>query len=371
MEKIKPSGSNRPLIVYVLLGDNPAPTLLDFALSASTCLPEADLVLLTNRPMNWKQFPGIVIAIPSAMRSNTIAKIEKRFPERVEQAGRYWIYTLERLFVLSLLKHYFETSRPVIHFESDVLSFVDYSIYKLLLSNCTKVSIPRYSPIDGIASILFAPTIQMLSDTLDLMALTLENSGKWINDMNLLGIALNSNLLQELPVDSSQSWRINESSQGTSKKQFLIFDGLALGQYLFGLDPVHTGGQAISGHINQFYPHPLSSLAWRISTINGHDRPMISLTLNSSEYFIANLHVHAKVSLESLNQQSSQWNRFIDEANETRSRVPHHVSKDVIWSKPISLRNRFRLAKENGTKWMLVQAILIILRRRTFKIKQN
>ena len=123
MNKTTPSGSKRPLIVYVLLGDNPAPTLLDFASSANNYLPEAELVLITNRPLNWAQFPGKVIAITPEFRLNVILNIERKFPQKVEQAGRYWIYTLERLFVLGLLKLYFETSRPVLHFESDVLSF--------------------------------------------------------------------------------------------------------------------------------------------------------------------------------------------------------------------------------------------------------
>jgi len=370
MNKITPSGSKRPLIVYVLLGDNLAPTLLDFASSASNYLPEAELVLLTNRPLNWAKFPGKVIALSPEFRLNVILNIEKKFPQKVEQAGRYWIYTLERLFVLGLLKLYFENSRPVIHFESDVLSFVDYSTYQLLLTNCSKVSIPRYSPIDGIASILFAPTIQVLSDTLDLMALTLDKSDKWISDMNLLGIALNSHLLQELPIDFARPWPINALSPGTYKKQFLIFDGSALGQYLFGLDPVHTGGQAISGYVNQFYSQSLSTVTWKISTIDDHKKNMVLISFNECDYFVANLHVHAKIPLEALHPNSSQWNRFIDEANGTLKRLPHHFSEDVIWSKPITLRNRYRLAKENGTKWMITQAILVILRKRNFKTKQ-
>lgn len=343
-----------PLIVYVQLGLNPSPTLIHFATISKHELPQADQVLITNTPTNWQDFPGKVIDCSSYPRNSSIAKLVKRFPEREQISGSYWVYTLERLFALKILSFVYPTDTPILHIESDCYSLVDSQIYNELLSRCKRVAVPRYSDTQGIASVLFAPTINELMSMLSAFAEIIDNSKTWLGDMNLLGIGLNSGLLDELPTRLADSWHI-EAADSENNQQKIIFDGLAIGQYLLGQDPYHTKGYAIAGHINEFYSDQIDQWSWSISSARPNQKPCLFAMKDDTAYRIANVHIHSKILVPSLEKDNQLWKGIIATANGTIQPVPIQMPDNQIHSGRISAINKFRFARRNGLAHMFRQ----------------
>ena len=158
---------NSPLLVFVQLGSNPSPVLLHSAEIALAQFNSAKAVLITNFPSEWASFPGLIIEYNvQANRHTSVQKLAKRFPEREEISGSYWIYTLERLFALEILSDHFSESTPVLHIESDNYSLIDQTVFDEMIARCFKVAAPRFSDSQGIASILFAPTLTDLKQAI-------------------------------------------------------------------------------------------------------------------------------------------------------------------------------------------------------------
>ena len=236
------------------LGSNPSPTLIHFATISQQELLQAKPVLITNDPASWHDFPGVVIDCTQFPRNDSITRLVKRFPEREQISGSYWVYTLERIFVLEILDKFYPPGTPILHIESDCYSLIDSQICGELLSRCNSVAVPRYSDTQGIASILFAPTISSLKLTLREFEKIIDNSKTWLGDMNLLGIGLNSGLLKELPTRLADGWNLAIAENGKTQQK-IVFDGLAIGQYLLG---------QVSHRRRRSKPYP-NGIRWRFS----------------------------------------------------------------------------------------------------------
>lgn len=276
---------NKPntLIVYVHLGPSKSNTIIPYSKIASKFLPEAQMVLITDKKNNWSHFPGTVIEYIKfdlakyAVKKSTIYQMKK-------VAHGYWFYSLERIFALKSLAKYFHENSNVIHLESDVLSFIDTDLLNSLKKNTSKTSVPRYSESRGIASILYSNSINQLNEDLTKLEKLLGSHKQWINDMEILGLALNSGILQELPTTIESSFKMDNSDR-------LIFDGAAIGQFLFGRDALHDGGSIISGYINPDSPIKLEAC----NIESEMDRIVISDTSSGASIRLANLHIHSKI----------------------------------------------------------------------------
>ena len=339
--------TTNPLIVYVQLGSNPSPTLFHFATISQRELPQAKTVLITNSPRSWQEFPGDVIDSTLYPRNDSITRLVKRFPEREQTAGSYWIYTLERLFVLEILNRFYPLETPILHVESDCYSLIDEQVYRELLSRCSKVAVPRYSKTLGISSVLFAPTLSLLLSTLGEFKKIIDNSKIWLGDMNLLGIGLNSGLLNELPTRLADGWDLAFAGSANNQQK-IIFDGLAIGQYLLGQDPYHTDGYAIAGHINEYFGDQIDMWNWSISSTHPDQRPYLFAINDEVAYRIANIHVHSKILVPPLEKDDQMWKAIIATANGTIQPVPKQMPDNQIHSGRISAMNKFRFARRNG-----------------------
>ena len=349
-----------PLIVYVQLGPNPSPTLIHFATISKRDSLHAKPVLITDTPTSWQDFPGDVIDCTLYPRNDSINRLVKRFPERDQISGSYWVFTLERLFVLEILNYLYPADTPILHIESDCYSLVDSQIYSELLTRCNRVAVPRYSDSQGIASVLFAPTISLLLSTLSAFEGIIDNSKIWLGDMNLLGIGLNSGLLNELPTRLADGWDlIIEDCEEIEQK--IVFDGLAIGQYLLGQDPYHTDGYAIAGHINEYFLDHIDKWSWSISSAKRDQRPYLFANDNKMTYRIANIHVHSKILVPPLENDDQTWKAIIATANGILQPVPLLMPDNQIHSRRISNLNKFRFARRNGLIHMLRQIFTKVL----------
>ena len=349
------------LLVFVQIGSNPSPTLLHFARIAHSQLPVAKLILITDFPSKWSDFPGRVIEYLPTQRNSSILKIVRRFPERNQVSGSYWIYTLERLFALEILSQHYPLDSPVLHVESDNYSFIDVTIFETLKQRCRKLSVPRYSESLGIASVLFAPTLIELNSAIRGFEKIVDNSKEWLGDMALLGAALNSGFVDELPTRLSDAWVI-DSALNENGFDKLLFDGLAIGQYLLGQDPHHTNGYAIPGHINECFADEIEEWRWKISEIESEVHYGLFAEHDHIDYRVANLHIHSKILVPLLDPLSLIWGTTVNTANGLSRPIPVLMPDYKIHSARISTLNKFRFARRNGWRHIMRESIKRITR---------
>jgi hypothetical protein len=153
--------------------------------------------------------------------------------------------------------------------------------------------------------------------------------------MELLGCALNLELAKEL-----------RSVPGTNREsagENLLFDGAAIGQYLLGVDPIHTSGSVVGGYQNSDYPIELSGLDWSIPNPG-----KLIIGYQGTKYDVLSIHAHSKENLGPPDMDNARWKQIISEAN-------LEVTREVILRDLInihqgnpSLCDRIRIARKNG-----------------------
>jgi hypothetical protein len=331
----------RTAITFVHLGRNNAPTLLNMALVAQENNEFAELYLITDAPELWTSFPGTLVSYSIAERSEKFHKFIKRNKELEGISGGYWLYTTERLFALRALKSVIHDDISVIHIESDVFSMLTSQVLNYLTSNFSKTAIPRYSQTRGIASVLFSPNLHVLLNDLDNLETLLFENSRINNDMDLLGLALETKTLDELP----SAVRVVDKKFSNQQDQFL-FDGLAIGQYLLGQDPLHTNGDILTGFVNPDFGFDLRSGMFEICTDNrnGHLRYIY----HGTSYTLANLHVHSKYLTPNIISNKDFWEKIIKSANGSNPITLGEKIPDLIHQSKISTRNKFRRARKIG-----------------------
>lgn len=336
----------QPTIVFVQLGRNPSPTLNHFARAATINSPGSDVLLITDHPDDHYRFPGTVLNYVRDLEFETLTILYKKFKERIELSGGYWIYTLERLFALMQLSK-LKVNSAIIHLESDVLISMTTEHFEKLSQMCRRTSVPRHSGDLGIASFLYAPSLQQLTTDLELLGKILDkhlsDSTDFLTDMQLLGLGLNESILQELPTLPNDAW-ILESGKENRK---LVFDGAAYGQYLFGQDPLHNHSMRVSGFQNLNFPLNLKNCCWSLhpSITPNHT---VAYDWDLSRIEIANIHVHSKEILEIPNTASLRWQRAIGEANGLIDREVSGPFPDVIHNRRLRFISQLRLSRQSG-----------------------
>ncbi|CAN2169595.1 hypothetical protein MCELANE86_00042 [Candidatus Nanopelagicaceae bacterium] len=334
-------GSKKVAIVFVQLGENPSPTLISSAKYAQITNPNSRLILITDQEKTWKAFPGEIISAGNSSKKQSKHIVRKAKYLR-SIAGGYWVNTYERIFALSLLDKILDLDTFIVHIESDVL-IQSETILKNALQDIKLqgIGVPRMNKEQGIASILVSPSYVELNKALSkLEKLATEFPDSCSTDMNLLGLALNSGIISELPVWKNQSEGVEEPDE------YFFFEGAAVGQYLFGLDPIHTSNTRISGYLNPEFPINLSSLRWAtegnsVYAYNGQER-----------YWFTNLHIHSKEILLTPLESPKRWSIAISEANLEIPRTPTLNIPEVIHSSGYSLLAKLEIFVREKSKSM-------------------
>jgi hypothetical protein len=323
--------------IFVQLGENPAPILNDMANFALSNLPRSEAILVTDNPALWKDFPGIKIQYSSSDRSDIFLEFIKRNRELSRISGGYWLFTLERILSLKVAAKSLSANVPVVHLESDVFSMLDEDVLEYLINEHERSAVPRYSETQGIASIMFSPSIsQLCSDVKELEKLLTLN--QFIdNDMTLLGEALNTGAFDQLP----------SSPIDAPRHKAIVFDGAAYGQFIFGQDPLHNNGFRKSGYINPSFKVNLQEVKFELSN-NSSNGSIISVHWNGSSYRLVNLHIHSKENIQNIDSHEDYWNRVLGDVNAGVCRVGEIEIIDVIHSRPIKIIDKYRRARKVG-----------------------
>lgn len=329
------------VFIFVHIGQNPSPSLKSMAQVAKAMIENARIILITDFPQSWTEFPGEVLEYKERNRHEFILKFASRYPELEGIAGGYWLYTLERLFALTIAYDAIPAETAFVHLESDVALLMNQDDFELLVEKSKRTACPRHSEKRGIASVFFVPNQSELELTLEYFTKILNGPKGPTNDMDLLGMCLNSNLLDELPTKPWDAW---QNIQG----EYLVFDGAAYGQYLFGQDPFHTDGRRISGFVNPDFPINLEKTKWAIEEQDNLRSPGLTYNFEGQQIRVLNLHVHSKISLLSPSMSDSDWYKAINEANGSIARIADPYQQNKIHTGKISTINRFRLARRRG-----------------------
>ncbi len=341
----------RPVVAFVHLGGNPSPTLLSMANAVKTRVNEVRVFLVTDFPNNWDEFPGEIVEYDPAQRSSFILKFIKKYPELKSMAGGYWLYALERLFALKSIYSILPSDSHFVHLESDVLSLLNEADFELMAKKVQRVACPRFSDERGVASIFFVPSQREFDKAIESFIQILNGPSSPTNDMDLLGICLNNNIIDELPSLPKDAW---ENSQG----ERLVFDGAAYGQYLFGQDPFHTDGKRISGFQNPDFGINLQQAKWSIVEPHEGGASHLLFSFKENEYRVLNLHIHSKLSLTSPSFNSRRWVVAIHEANGEIERLSDPYEPNHIHTLKVSILNRIRIASRKGLVRTLYYAVV-------------
>jgi hypothetical protein len=225
-----------------------------------------------------------------------------------------------------------------LHIESDVLINSDEQTLVAAAQKIQKTSTVRYSRDSGIASILISPSLSQLQLDLERLERVLISKPSTYSDMSLLGDALNEGIFAELPRYPESDW----ATVGRPST-FAIFDGAAIGQYLFGLDPIHTGHHQISGYLNPNFELPLNNCSWRIQRADGGSKQQVVFTYENTHLVPLCIHMHSKILIQAPDSEDPEWQRFISEANGRVERKPGPFQENDIHLEELSLTNRIRL----------------------------
>jgi hypothetical protein len=349
------------ILVYVQLGKNPSPTLQHYSKVNFKVISNSVSVLITDNPIEHSDFPGKIISYSGQYAGPGIRKYLSSNKAYSNIAGGYWRFTMERLFsLLALLDHY-PMETPVIHIESDVLLLLNDDVLNSLKLSVHKTSVPRYSSEDGIASVMFAPSLRKLSSDITALDELLYRNIKTRSDMSLLGLGLKEGILDELPSSPDKAINVIDNIDMQGKRY--VFDGLAYGQYLFGQDPVHTSNKRISGFINKEFPINLSKLKWKLTTNSNSMTPYF--VENGIEYHLATLHMHSKLEIDP--QDSGMWEICLQEANGEVDRILGPYVPDLIHTIKSSYIDRIRILVQRG----VTKSILLGFKRRIIGVKEK
>jgi hypothetical protein len=345
------------LIVYVQLGGNPSPTLRHYSKINSRSILDSKSVLITDNPTEHVDFPGDVISYTGEKSLEGFIKYTKRNQAYSNVAGGYWRFTMERLFALKILDEQYAENCPVLHLESDVLLLLDNTTLEKIKQKILITSVPRFSSSDGIASILFAPSIRQLGQDLLKLDSILADNLDVSSDMELLGLGLKHGVFGELPSHPRDALVV-DVGDGQSTIH-VVFDGAAYGQYLFGLDPVHTSNRVISGYLNPNFRLNLSQAHWSIKRRKDLLRP--SFSWENRVYEVVNIHMHSKLLIDP--SSSLMWDNILDEANGLSIRTAGPIVEDLIHTIPSRYIDRIRLIRRRGLRQSIYNRVIRGLRK--------
>jgi len=200
----------------------------------------------------------------------------------------FWYFTTYRLFMMYVVMRRLRLTN-VFHIENDVVTYYPFDmILKKLKRDRVYLPFDRYQR--NILSVFFIPTVEIFE-------MLLQKYNTSVIDMTGFAILkkLYPNQVENLPIGCPEV-DFNPEQRFVCN-QFdvfnMIFDGIALGQYLGGIDPRNTDTKDTVGFINETccILYNRYSFHWSRDP-SGYKRPFMKV---GNRYVpIFNLHIHSK-----------------------------------------------------------------------------
>ena len=188
--------------------------------------------------------------------------------------------TASRFFILAnyakqkKLKSFF-------HIENDIALFSNLiSEQKILYTTGSNIAIVMDSPNRGVASIMWMKDHKIVEEFADYIY----NHNSYTDMQNLAYFFKARSDVVNLPIIHNDKYNNEIQYNNLFHKFNSVFDGAALGQYLFGIDPMNCNNQDTKGFINEtnIFNSSIYNFTWK------NKQPYIDGVK------IANLHMHCK-----------------------------------------------------------------------------
>ena len=210
-----------------------------------------------------------------------------------EFRGGYWALKSDRFFYL----YEFMRSRNidnVLHLDNGVLIYYNVDNYlAMLIPDKTKIYLPFDTFSRNIAGIMFIPNHTMFKTVLDNYDLAKNDMENFAIIQSQTGLIDNFPIFINDPNGSPENQFVTKNSE-----QFcnFIFDAIAMGQYLGGVDPQTTPGDT-TGFVNETCIIKYDQYDFIWNAINNNKCPFVGLTDSLGthrSYPIFNLHIQCK-----------------------------------------------------------------------------
>ncbi len=314
-------------IVYVHLGDKPAPHLINSVRQSRRVAKSADIhaILTRNTAMAAAATDAGASIVYADDLSPTASHLSymKSVRRRLGKMRGFWRFATERFFFIEEFMIKFGLT-SALHLESDNLIFFDPAeVEETLRSLYPGMAAPFWNDTLCIPGVVYVADRAALADLTAYLArrvagerqnlarwyrpwfLTRVRMGRVLNDMNMLAAFRSEhgpdklNNLPMVPPDYDvENTRVPHSydySYGFGELR-MVFDGLAIGPALGGLDPAHHTVAAGEQHVRE--NSYVDGKAFGYERLNLRDHTAIPyLTFRDHPVRLASVHNHAKAQI--------------------------------------------------------------------------
>jgi hypothetical protein len=194
----------------------------------------------------------------------------------------FWLYTFERLLYLKDIHEKIGGDIPILHIEGDLLLLPSFSLEMI---QCKSLKWFRHNTTEDVASLVYLPNLE---------------ATEWLHER-----LLDEALLDPFVTDMSALFRIRMknpdrvetiSDMFSSPSEEQVFDGLAFGQWLTGMDPRNTYGFQILHENGDFVSYSNSSLdtLMRKTKVFISEDNFLCLKRDKTNLIVHSLHIHSK-----------------------------------------------------------------------------
>lgn len=286
---------------------------------AAQALPEFDTILISDRA----KLPAIrdVIVLPAQefSRSESRAQIDSSLSRMgIDPNWRdgYWRKVFLRFDLVDAFMRRVDRGHIAIQLESDILSSLSLPIItEALEQRSSPCLMPFIDSQTGGPGLIIAKSPTGLSAVCAFVIDALK-SGISASDMTALALARDSGFVTALPSDAQDS-RLNLSitSEGLEHAARIVFDAAATGQYLFGVDARNNKGRIQPGYLEtRGGLDPGVWTNWRVVDC-GDGRSRVACSTDSGTAVFANIHIHAKVTVDGPSSKDPVWGKALRVAN--------------------------------------------------------
>jgi len=253
-----------------------------------------------------KTLPVIFIAVESLSKSSSHQLFLRRNHLDKNFLRGFWLYTTERFFYLYELMKKFEL-KDVVHVENDIMIYFDLKeALPVFQKNYSNQIAATFDNDDRcIAGFLYISNLEPIKALTNFIAQRIHLGG---NDMELLSQFKNAHFqtamdylpilmpayAQDHPLESLSHHRTSTPERFSNHfDEFQsIFDAAALGQYLGGVDPIHTSQPTI-GFVNESALFNVADFQFEW-VLDNQGRAVPYALYKDQKYRINNLHIHSK-----------------------------------------------------------------------------
>jgi hypothetical protein len=268
-------------LVFAHFGSKIPFYLRDNLIRMGSFFPHHELTLITDTEISSPLKSNLNIKL--IQRGATWKAIESRLNHPREFRNNFWFTSLIRLVEVAAFS--IERNKPILHVESDVIIARDFP-FKELEMNGKLIALPRFNQELAISSTLFLRDARAGQILMNACIRSVEHDAS-TTDMHILGQLFASHPNEIYQLESGLGFFRPARSEPING----VFDGLEIGQYLFGEDARNNRGVRYIRRKNPYGVLDVSKMSFEFD--KARDFPNLKDQLNRPVP-VYSLHIHSK-----------------------------------------------------------------------------